>query len=90
MNIRIIALSLILTGCASTTVIPVKDNFPKPPEALMKSPEELRTLPEGPLVLSNVTDTVIQNYRIANSMRIQLLSLQAWMRQQVKLYEDKK
>lgn len=43
MKSLIIVLTLFISGCCSTGVV-IKQEFPKPPVDLMKSPEQLKTL----------------------------------------------
>ena len=84
MKLAIIILSLALAGCFGTS--PVKKDFPTPSAELMAAPAELKKLPEGPLVLSTITESTVDNYTTANLIRLQLIKLQAWVNEQAKLY----
>lgn len=88
MKSYLIALVLVLSGCGGT--IPrIKDNFPVAPAILMEAPVPLKALPDTPLTLSELVDSVKNNYAISNLNRIQLESLQEWIRLQTELFNSK-
>lgn len=83
MKSLILCLAIALSGC---TTPPTKFVFPQPPVAAMVAAEELEPLPAEPLVLSNATESIVKNYSIANTNRVKLETLQAWIKKQLELY----
>jgi uncharacterized protein YceK len=95
--IKIIICSLLISGCS--TVVPVKQKFPTPPEMLMKEPKDLNTIGQtkvpntsrdinegtSDVKLSDVAITVSKNYGTYYQVVEQLKSLQEWIRKQKEL-----
>jgi hypothetical protein len=98
--IKIIICSLLISGCS--TLVPVKQKFPTPPEMLMKEPKDLNTIGQTKIFdtsrdvnegasnvkLSEVAITVSKNYGTYYQVVEQLKSLQEWIRKQKDLSDD--
>ena len=79
MKMWLVVIAFALFGCATSPAI--RTPVPAAPIELMAEPAKLKPLPSEPLVLSNFADSVVDNYSIANQVRLQLVSLQSWIRQ---------
>lgn len=56
--------TLLLSGCALfSKPIPVKLSFPDAPEEMKVACPDLKAIPENETKLSNIIDTVIENYK---------------------------
>lgn len=95
--IKIIICSLLISGCS--TVVPVKQKFPTPPEILMKEPKDLNTIGQTKIPdttrdfnettsnvkLSTVATTISENYGTYYQVVEQLKALQDWINKQKEL-----
>lgn len=78
---------LLLSGCS--TVLPVKQKFPEVPERLMQPAEILRPIPDDKENLSDLLDTVTENYGRYHILELKYRAWQDWYQLQKKLYEEK-
>lgn len=85
----LIPLVLVLSGCSGFAPR-IKDHFPIAPDVLMVAPTPLNALPDTPLTLSELVDSVKNNYAISNLTKLQLEALQEWIRAQTELYNSAK
>lgn len=80
----LIAIALVLlTGCMS---VPVTQNFPKAPDALMTAPPELKEVAAGASA-STVFETVIENYGTYYEVANRLKAWQKWYEEQKKIFD---
>ena len=76
---------LALSGCITN---PPRENFPEPPGNLMiEPPKYLENLKDQP-GLDDVGSTVNHNYITYHLVARQLLDLQMWIREQIKINKD--
>lgn len=73
----------ILCGCSSTIKI---SEFPKPPDILLEEPKCLNEASNSEL-LSDLLDTVVENYGICRTNQERLILWQSWYLEQEKLYQ---
>lgn len=74
----------ILCGCSSTIKI---SEFPKPPDILLEEPKCLNEASNSEL-LSDLLDTVVENYGICRTNQERLILWQSWYLEQEKLYKE--
>lgn len=79
---------MILSGCTTKPLI-TNTQFPEPPELLMRPAPELYSIQTESATLSQVTETVIKNYGLYHELKIQLESLQNWIKEQNKITNNK-
>ena len=73
----VLAVVLVLTGCASTTV-PVTMNFPQAPEPILMEPEKLEPLPEDAKEMSDLLENSTVNYGKHRELQMKYLQWQRW------------
>jgi hypothetical protein len=84
----LLALTLTITGCA--TVVPVAQRWPEAPGMQSQQPcGELQPLPPNP-TLSQVAQTVNQNYTQYYECVVKLEAWQSWYQQQQIIHKDLK
>jgi len=76
----IATLCLFLSGCATT--VPVERHFPDAPTPLMSPCENLKKLDENTTKLSDVLDTVVDNYSLYHECSIKVKSWIEWYNSQ--------
>jgi|TARA_R110000868_G_scaffold80285_2_gene228228 hypothetical protein len=85
---RLILISLLLTGCA--TSVPVRMSFPQAPESLTKPAEELQALDPNKKKLSDLLENANNNYGEYHKLKQQNDAWIEWYNTQRKLFEDVK
>jgi hypothetical protein len=80
-NILLLIPSLFLTGCLS-----VAPKFPDLPKELIAPCPELREAEKSP-ELSNLLDTVVQNYGTYYECRVKIEAIAEWHKKQKEIYE---
>jgi hypothetical protein len=85
---RLILISLILTGCA--TSVPVRMSFPQAPESLTKPAEELQALDPNKKKLSDLLENANTNYGEYHKLKQQNDAWVEWYNTQRKIFEDVK
>ena len=83
---RYIILTLLLTGCASTTV-PVTVPFPQAPQVLMQRCPPLKLMPED-AKLSDVARIITENYTLYYNCAIKNDAWIEWFDKQKQIYGD--
>ena len=83
----ILAVVLVLTGCASTTV-PVTMNFPQAPEPLLLEPEQLDPLPEDAKEMTDLLENSTVNYGKHRELQIKYLRWQRWYETNRRLHKE--
>jgi starvation-inducible outer membrane lipoprotein len=85
MKLLIIALALVLSGCATT--VPVVAKFPQAPGTLVQEPcVELKKLNDD-AKLSDVAKTIVVNYSEYYMCAVKLEAWQRWYLEQKAIYE---
>jgi starvation-inducible outer membrane lipoprotein len=85
MKLLIIALALVLSGCATT--VPVVAKFPQAPGTLVQEPcVELKKLNDD-AKLSDVAKTIVVNYTEYYTCAVKLEAWQRWYLEQKAIYE---
>lgn len=74
----ILLTALLLTGCATTKLVP-EEVFPTPPAELMTPSETMTKLPDGPVKATDALAIVNDNYAAANANKVKLDALQQWI-----------
>jgi hypothetical protein len=74
----------ILSGCSSTIKI---TEFPKPPDILLEEPNGLNEATNSNQ-LSDLLDTVVENYGICRTNQERLILWQSWYKEQEILYKE--
>jgi len=83
MNKLIVLIAFVLTGCMS---VPVKQNFPEVPPALMEKCSELNKL-SGEVKLSDVAKSVVENYTLYHECSIKNEAWIEWYRIQKEIHD---
>jgi len=83
----VLAVVLVLTGCASTTV-PVTMNFPQAPEPILMEPEKLEPLPEDAKEMSDLLENSTVNYGKHRELQMKYLQWQRWYETNRRLYKE--
>jgi hypothetical protein len=83
----VLAVVLVLTGCASTTV-PVTMNFPQAPEPILLEPEKLEPLPEDSKEMSDLLENSTVNYGKHRELQMKYLQWQRWYETNRRLHKD--
>jgi len=83
----ILAVVLVLTGCASTTV-PVTMNFPQAPEPILMEPEKLEPLPEDAKEMSDLLENSTVNYGKHRELQMKYLQWQRWYETNRRLHKE--
>jgi len=86
MKKSIVALVVLLTGCATT--VPVTMKFPQRPETLSQSCPDLKTIPEDTDKISVVSDVVVDNYAQYRECKIKVDGWLEWYENQRKIFES--
>ena len=85
MKLLLIALALVLSGCATT--VPVVAKFPQAPGTLVQEPcVELKKLNDD-AKLSDVAKTIVVNYSEYYMCAVKLEAWQRWYLEQKAIYE---
>jgi hypothetical protein len=85
--LAILAVVLVLTGCASTTV-PVTMNFPQAPEPILLEPEKLEPLPEDSKEMSDLLENSTVNYGKHRELQMKYLQWQRWYETNRRLHKE--
>ena len=85
-KIILIAATLLVAGCGTTTV-PVKRTFPDAPPALMEPAAPLKTL-EPNSRLSRVVETSVENMSAYHVLAEKYLAWQDWYKTQRQIFES--
>jgi hypothetical protein len=83
----ILALVVVLTGCASTTV-PVTMNFPQAPEPILLEPEKLEPLPEDTKEMSDLLENSTVNYGKHRELQLKYLQWQRWYETNRRIHKE--
>ena len=83
----VLAVVLVLTGCASTTV-PVTMNFPQAPEPILMEPEKLEPLPEDSKEMSDLLENSTVNYGKHRELHMKYLQWQRWYETNRRLHKE--
>ena len=83
----ILAVVLVLTGCASTTV-PVTMNFPQAPEPILLEPEKLEPLPEDAKEMSDLLENSTVNYGKHRELQLKYLQWQRWYETNRRIHKE--
>jgi hypothetical protein len=87
MKKSIIALAIVLTGCAGTGV-PVTVKFPQHPDTLKDTCPDLKTIPEDTDKISVLSDVVVDNYAQYRECKIKVDGWLEWYENQRKIFES--
>jgi len=85
MKYTIIILALLLTGCSTT--VPVKQNFPKAPDALFVKCKELQLVEQNASII-DATKIVVNNYTEYYQCSTQVDGWIEWYQIQQKLFKE--
>lgn len=85
--IIVIAMMVVLSGCASTTV-PVTMNFPQAPEPLLMEPETLEPLPQDKKELSDLLENSTVNYGRYRELQLKYKQWQRWYDTNRRLHKE--
>ena len=88
MKYAVVALVVALAGCS--TPVPVKQEFPVAPEALLQRCPDLLTIDNSKNTLSEMLKVVIQNYALYYQCAEKTHGWQDWYAEQKKIYENVK
>lgn len=88
MKYILIALALVLTGCASKPV-PITQKFPQAPQQLQEMCVALKPLEKDPK-LSDVAKTVSENYTRYHECAIKVIGWTEWYKTQKQIFEETK
>ena len=83
----VLAVVLVLTGCASTTV-PVTMNFPQAPEPILLEPEKLEPLPEDAKEMSDLLENSTVNYGKHRELQLKYLQWQRWYETNRRIHKE--
>lgn len=86
MKLLILLISVLLSGCVTLG----KPNFPKPQESLMEKCQELTKLNGEHVTISQLMESVVNNYVLYYQCANKVDGWQKWYVEQKKNYEDKK
>ena len=86
MKKSIVALVILLTGCATT--VPVTMKFPQRPETLSQSCTDLKTIPEDTDKISEVSDVVVDNYAQYRECKIKVDGWLEWYENKRKFFDS--
>ena len=87
LTILAIAIVILLTGCASTTV-PVTMNFPEAPEPILMEPEKLDPLPEDAKEMTDLLENSTVNYGKHRELQLKYLQWQRWYETNRRLHKE--
>ena len=82
----VIAPFLMLVGCVT---VPVTQTFPKAPDTLMETPQDLKEVPAG-AAADQVFEVVIENYGTYYEVSNKLKGWQQWYIDQKKIFDSVK
>lgn len=85
--IVIIAMMVVLSGCASTTV-PVTMNFPQAPEPLLMESDQLEPLPADANQISDLLQNSTINYGKYRELQLKFEQWQRWYKTNLRLHEE--
>ena len=88
MKIAVIAVTLLLTACATTPPVPVVPRFPEAPSTLLERCPQLKTIEHDRGTLREFLKTVIENYATYYQCADKAHAWQDWYREVKKYYED--
>jgi hypothetical protein len=86
----IIILSLMLSACASTQGVSVKQPWPEVPDELKQVCPDLQKVPDDTTKLSDVLNVVSDNYAQYKICKIEVDNWIVWYNTQKKVYEGVK
>ena len=86
---RYLLLTLLLAGCASTTV-PVQPKFPNATPELMKKCEALQKIEGDKVSITDMLKVVVHNYSLYYECSTKVDGWQEWYDSQKKIYESAK
>ena len=86
----IVILALLLTACASTKSVSVKQPWPNVPDDLMMACPDLHKVPEDTTKLSDVLTVVTDNYPEYKECKIIVDNWIEWYNTQKRIYESVK
>ena len=86
MKTAIIALALLLAGCS--TPVPVRQQFPVAPAALLERCPDLLTIDDGKNSMRDMLKIVIQNYSLYYQCAEKTHGWQDWYGEQKKIHES--
>ena len=86
----VIILSLMLTACASTPSVSVKQPWPEAPEELKAVCPDLKKVADDTTKLSDVLDVVTDNYASYKECKVKTDNWIQWYETQKKVYEGVK
>lgn len=79
---------LITTGCASTQ--PVTMSFPNSIPELMKKCDQLKTIQDNNVPITDLMETIVENYTLYYECANKVEAWQKWYTEQKKIYENTK
>lgn len=85
----LVPVTVLLTGCLSTTA-PVKRNFPEVPSELMAACPDLRQIEKGTEQLSKVITVVTENYTQYHECKVKVDNWILWYNSQKKIFDEVK
>ena len=88
MKTTIIALALLLAGCS--TPVPVRQQFPVAPAALLERCPDLLTIDDGKNSMRDMLKVVIQNYSLYYQCAEKTHGWQDWYGEQKRIFESVK
>jgi hypothetical protein len=86
-RIYLLCTVVLLSGC---TVAPVSRQFPAPPQQLLEPCSDLKTVPPGTSKLSEVLNTVSQNYGLYHECKARTASWIEWYNEQKDIFNNVK
>lgn len=86
---KYLLLTLLLTGCASTTV-PVIQKFPNATPELMKKCESLKKVEGDKVAITEMLKVIVHNYSLYYECSTKVDGWQEWYTEQKKIYDSAK
>jgi hypothetical protein len=84
----VLAVVLVLTGCASKRIMPVTMNFPQAPEPILLEPEKLEPLPADAKELSDLLENSTVNYGKHRELQMKYQQWQRWYETNRRLHKE--
>ena len=86
---KYLLLTLLLAGCASTTV-PVIQKFPNATPELMKKCESLKKVEGDKVAITEMLKVIVHNYSLYYECSTKVDGWQEWYTEQKKIYDSAK
>jgi len=84
----LLIISLFISGCSTTTPVPIVPEFPSAPKSLMEKCPPLKKIDGDNIVLSSLTKIIIENYSLYHQCAVKVDEWQKWHQEQQKIFND--